>query len=78
MEDKNVKLTNKQKNSHEKKWYKEELDALDSTSFDNNSAFTFTDGRSEYHNRMKLNYNFYTILFVKKISNLSVHHLVQR
>lgn len=59
MEDKNVKLTNKQKNSHEKKWYKEELDALDSTSFDNNSAFTFTDGRSEYHNKMKLYYDLY-------------------
>lgn len=59
MEDKNVKLTNKQKNASNKLWYREELDTLDSTSFDNNSAFTFTDGRSEYHNKMKLYYDLY-------------------
>lgn len=60
MENREVKLTNRQKNANKKKWYKEQLDQLDSTSFDNNAAFAFSDtGRSDYHHKMKLYYDLY-------------------
>lgn len=59
MKDKEVKLSNAQKNAFGKQWFKDWLDNLDSSSFDNNTVFTFTEGRSEYHNKLKLLYDLY-------------------
>lgn len=59
MENKDVKLTNAQKNARGQKYFKEMLDHLDNSSFDNNAVFSFSEGHSVYHEKMKLYYDLY-------------------
>lgn len=61
------RLTRAQKNADDKKYFKEQLDSLDATSFVNGGAFgitTLTGGISEYR-RMKVNYDLFNNIINK-------------
>ncbi len=61
------RLTRKQKNAEDKKYFKEQLDNLDKASFINGGLFGFTEGQygiSEYR-RMKVNYDLFNNIINK-------------
>lgn len=64
---KQQRLTRKQKNANNKKYFREQLDSLDTISFVNGGVFTFNDsgsGISEYR-RMKVNYDLFNNIINK-------------
>lgn len=67
------RLTRKQKDAHQKKWFKDQLDGLDTSSFTNGGLFSLSpmgDQTSEYR-RMKINYD----LFNNKINKTDFEHV---
>ena len=63
----NQRLTRTQKNAFSKRYFKDQLDSLDTMSFSNGGAFSFEDsGNLSEYRRMKINYDLYNNIIDKK------------
>ncbi len=67
------RLTRNQRNANGKKYFKDQLDALDTASFVNGGVFSFSNdpGNISEHKRMKINYD----LFNNKIDKTDFEHV---
>lgn len=68
------RLTRKQKNANDKRWFKDQVDTLDKVAFANGGVFAFNEGGSgvsEYR-RMKINYD----LFNNTINKSDFEHVI--